>query len=102
VSPAIRRTPPDRQAVSDDDLDGPSSEVRPVVPLLAVPQPTITLNALRSLPLDAASAYLFSLVDGQSTVQTMLDICEPGLTRDEALTVLAHLLELGAIHLRDP
>jgi hypothetical protein len=61
VSPAHRRTPPDQQAVSDDDLDGPTSAVRPIVPLLAVPWLAITVEGLHFLPLDARSAYLLSL-----------------------------------------
>jgi hypothetical protein len=31
----------------------------------------------------------------------ILDICGPELERDEALGLLAHLLQLGAIELRD-
>jgi len=102
VSPAPRRTPPDQQAVSDDDLDGPTSAVRPVVPLFAVPWLAVTLEGLRLLPLDARAAYLLSLVDGRCTVEMILDICAPELERDEALGLLAHLLQVGAIELRDP
>jgi hypothetical protein len=41
-------------------------------------------------------------VDGHCTVETILDICGTELERDEALGILAHLLQLGAIQLRDP
>jgi len=105
VSPANKRTPPDQQAIRDgdlDDLDGPTSEIRPLVPLLAVPWLAITLEGLRFLPLDARAAYLLSLVDGHCTVETILDICVPELEREEALGLLARLIQLGAIELRDP
>ena len=102
MSPANKRTPPDQQAVTDDDLDGPTSEVRPHIPLFAVPWLAITVEGLRSLPLDARAAYLLSLVDGTCTVETILDICVPELERDEALGILARLVQLGAIELRDP
>jgi hypothetical protein len=100
VSPVPRRTPPELEAIGDDDLEGPSSAVRPLVPLYAVPWLAISAVGLRSLPLDARAAYLLSLVDGQCTVELILDICD--MDRDEALGIVAHLLELGAIELRDP
>ena len=102
VSAAPHRTPPDQRAVSDDDLDGPISEVRPHLPLFAVPCLAITVEGLRQLPLDARAAYLLSLVDGHWTVETILDICVPEVERDEALGILAYLVQLGAVELRDP
>jgi hypothetical protein len=88
--------------VSDDVVAGPTSEVRRHLPLCAVPWLAIALEGLRLLPLDARAAYLLSLVDGHRTVETILDICGPELERDEALGILAHLLQLDAIELRDP
>jgi hypothetical protein len=102
VSPAHRRTPADQQAVSDDKLEGPASAVRPIVPLLAVPWLAITVEGLHVLPLDARSAYLLSLVDGQCNVEMILDICAPELTREDALAVFAYFIQLGAIELRHP
>jgi hypothetical protein len=102
VSPANKRTPPDQQAVTDDDLDGPTSEVRAHVPLFAVPRLAVTVEGLRLLPLDARAAYLLSLADGHCTVEEILDICSQELERDDAMGILAHLLQLGAIDLRDP
>ncbi len=97
-----RHTPPEQPAVCDDNLEGPTSAVRPHVPLFAVPWPAMTLDGLRCLPLDARAAYILSLVDGSCTVETLLDVYQPQVARDEALDILAHLLELGAIELRDP
>ena len=102
MSPAHRRTPPDQEAVSDDELEGPASAVRPIVPLFAIPWLAITVEGLHYLPLDARSAYLLSLVDGQCNVEMILDICGPELTREAALEVFAYLMQIGAIELRDP
>jgi hypothetical protein len=100
VSPASKRTPPDLQAVDYDD-DGPTSEIRPLVPLLAVPILAVTVEGLHALPLDSRAAYLLSLVDGHCTVETILDICGPDLWPEEALAILARLVQLGALELRD-
>lgn len=103
MSPAGHRTPPDFEAaVEDDDLDGPTSEVRPHVPLFAVPWLAMTLEGLRFLPLDARAGYILSLVDGHCTVETIVDVSARHVDRNEALGILAHLLQLGAIELRDP
>ncbi len=97
MSPAHRRTPPESKAV-DDELDGPASEVRSVVPLGAIPCLAISVDGLRFLPLDARSAYLLSLMDGHCTVDLILDVCD--MDRDEVLAILSQLLKLGAIKLR--
>jgi hypothetical protein len=101
VSSANRSTPPDFEA-AHDELEGPASEVRPVVPLFAVPWLAVRAEGLRFLPLDARAAYLLSLIDGSCDVEAILDISATELDREEALRILARLLELGAIDLRDP
>jgi hypothetical protein len=50
---------------------------------------------LRRFPLDNVSGFLFSLVDGATTVEAVLDIC--GLPRLLALRHLRSLLERGII-----
>jgi hypothetical protein len=102
VARSNHRTPSGRQAVREDDVAGPRSEVRPHLSLGAVPWLAITAEGLPLLPLDARAAYLLSLVDGHCTVEMILDICGPEVERDGALGLLAHLLQLGAIELRDP
>jgi hypothetical protein len=97
-----RRTPPDREVVSEDELGDPTSEVRPLVPLFAIPWLAVTVEGLHVLPLDARSAYLLSLTDGECSVEMILDICAHELERESALAVFARLLQLGAIELRDP
>lgn len=58
------------------------------------------MEGLRFLPLDSRAAYLLSLLDGYCAVEAILDIC--GIDRDEAPCILAHVLEPGAIALRNP
>jgi hypothetical protein len=93
-----RRTIPDLAPVREE----PHSEVRPLVVLYAVPSLAVTMDDLRFLPLDAREAYLLSLVDGQCTIDVILDICEAELGRDEALGLFARLIQLGVIDLEEP
>ena len=81
--------------------EAPASEVRRRHPLSAVPRLSVTLEGLHSLTLDASTAYLLSLVDGRATVEDILELAREELQRDEALVVLARLVQLGAIELRD-
>jgi hypothetical protein len=90
------------QSASDSDLDGSPSAARPPLPLYAIPWLVVALDGLCVLPLDARSAYLLSLVDGQCSVELILDICQTEVGREEARGALAELLWLGAIELRDP
>jgi hypothetical protein len=84
----------------DDGEPELQSDIRPLVPLYAVPWLALTVEWVRFLPLNSRAAYVLSLVDGQCDVETILDICQIG--REETLGLLAHLLQLGAIELRDP
>jgi hypothetical protein len=85
-----------------DDFDSPASEVRLLVPASSVPRVAMTAPSLRTLPLDGTAGYVLSLVDGCSSVETIFDICAHDLTRAEVLDILARLVQLGAIVLRDP
>ncbi len=102
MAPFNDRTPAAERAVNEGCLAEPTSGVRSHLPLFAVPWLSVTVDGLPFLKLDARAAYLLSLVDGHCTVEMILDICRPELERDEALHLLAHLLQLGAIGLRDP
>lgn len=76
--------------------------IRPPVPLGATPSLAMTVEGLHFLSLDARTAYVLSLVDGRCDVAMILDLVGRELTRDDALDILAHLLNLGAIELREP
>jgi hypothetical protein len=96
-APTIQHTP-ELTAASDDDA-APVYEERPLVPLARIPWLAVTAEGLRFLPLDAEAAYLLSLVDGRTTFEAILDICDMG--RHVALLVLMHLLRVGAIELSE-
>jgi hypothetical protein len=96
-----------RQAARDSarglkvaDARATDSDVRPVVPLYAVPWLVVTFDELRRMPLDSRSGFVVSRIDGQCSVEVLLDLC--GLGEDETLAILAQLLRLEAIELRDP
>jgi len=97
---AIRR---DLKAIDEGDLApliAPIAEVRPRMPLGAVPRLAVTAEGLHILPLDSRAAYLLSLLDGRCNLDTVLDLCD--MARDEAVSILTHLIQLGAIELDHP
>ncbi|MGH7294475.1 MAG: hypothetical protein ACRELB_06070 [Polyangiaceae bacterium] len=91
-----------RQAARDSEreIEVTASDVRPLVPLHAVPWLIVTYDALRTMPLDSRAGFVVSRIDGQCTVEVLLDLC--GLREDETLRILAALVRLGAIELHDP
>jgi hypothetical protein len=55
-----------------------------------------------SLSVVGLVAALLSVIDGHATVEMLLDVSSSELARDNALGILAHLLQLGAVELREP
>jgi hypothetical protein len=91
---------PDLDAVDEGDLAAfiaPIAEIRPAMPLGAVPRLAVTAEGLHLLPLDSRAAYLLSLVDGRCTINTVLENSD--MARHEAVSILTRLLQLGAIEL---
>jgi len=84
---------------SEREFEAASSDIRPIVPLHAVPWLIVTLDEVRELPLDPRAGLLLSLMDGRSTVEMILDMV--GLPEDEAIAVLAKMVELEVIELHD-
>lgn len=84
---------------SDREFAAAESDVRLRIPLEAVPWLVMTYDQLRTLPLDSRAGFVISLVDGRCTVEMMFDLC--GMSEDETLDILAELLRLGAIELRE-
>ncbi len=84
---------------SEREFETASSDVRPLMPLHAVPWLIMTLDQVKALPLDARAGRLLSLVDGRATIEMILDMS--GIREDEAVDILARMLELGAIELHD-
>jgi hypothetical protein len=85
---------------SERRFETASSDVRPLVPLSAVPWLVVTFEDLRRLPLDARAGFVVSRIDGRSSVEMLLDLC--ALPEGETLDIVAELVRLGAIELRDP
>lgn len=61
----------------------------------AVPRVAVSPAELRALPLDHRAGFLVWLVDGQNTIETILDACPIG--RDHALAILGVLAAHGVI-----
>jgi len=84
---------------SDREFEAASSDIRPIVPLHAVPWLIVTMDQAKELPLDSRAGLLLSLIDGRSTVEMILDMA--GLPEDEAIAVLTKMVELEVIELHD-
>jgi hypothetical protein len=67
--------------------------------VFAVPWLVVTYDELQRLPLHPRAGFVVSLIDGRCTVEMLLDVS--GMREDETLDILAELLRLGAIELRD-
>jgi hypothetical protein len=91
----------DRLLASDSEreFEAASSDIRPLVPLHAVPWLIMTLDQVRLMPLDSRAGRVLSLIDGRSTTEMILDMS--GIQEDEAVAILARMLELGVIEIRD-
>jgi hypothetical protein len=70
------------------------------LPLEGVPCVIRTLAELRSFPLESRDAFVLSLVDGNTTVETILDLA--GLPEDETFDILGKLVDLGALGVHPP
>lgn len=82
---------------SEREFEAASSDIRPLIPMVAVPWLVMTLDQVKALPLDQRAGRVLSLVDGRSSVEMILDMS--GIREDEVIGILAHLLELGVIEL---
>ena len=60
-----------------------------------VPRLRVSPRALRELPLDHRAGFLVWLIDGTSTVETILDACP--IRHDHALAILRLLAAHGVI-----
>lgn len=97
--PLPRRDRPTLPNIGRGHVDDTPSDVRPIVPFRAVPWLVVTHDELRRMPLDSRSGFLVSLIDGRCTVEMLLDVA--GLPEDDVIAMLAQLVRLGAIELRD-
>jgi len=77
-------------------------EAMPEIPRTAIPIVVMTRSEILALPLDHRAGFMLTRIDGNSTVQQILDVA--AMDADEALAVLENLLALGALALapKDP
>jgi hypothetical protein len=73
----------------------PSGTFRRRLTLDAVPRVAVSPKALRDLPLDHRAGFLVWLIDGMSSVESILDACP--MTREHALAMLGVLAAHGVI-----
>jgi hypothetical protein len=66
-------------------------------PLTQVPKLDLSDSEIRWLGLDHRAGFVLSQIDGQSSVEELVDIC--GMSRLELFKTLIELLNRGAIHL---
>lgn len=66
--------------------------------LQQVAELAIDRDELQWLSLDHRAGFILSLVDGQLTIDDLLDIC--GMQRLDALQIVAELVEKKVLHLR--
>ncbi len=99
MSAAERRPTPTALRASHAAFEEHGSGILPRLPASAIPRLAMGVDGLRHVPLDASSAYLLSLVDGRSTVATIVDVCDGELSESDALARLAELIRYGAIEL---
>lgn len=73
--------------------------VRPpaFLPMDAVPLLAVGLSELRTFSLDPSAGFLVSLIDGMTTVETLLDLC--CIPSDEALARLNDLVRQRIVKL---
>jgi hypothetical protein len=59
------------------------------------PRVIMTPSLVRELPIDPRVAFLLSRIDGQSSVETLVDVT--GFDAAEVVSIVARLIQLGAI-----
>ena len=81
-----------RRAERDLDVGG---AVRGGLLAGAVPRVLVSTDRIRELPISCREAFVLSLVDGASSVETLFDIS--GLSEEETAAILDKLVALGAV-----
>jgi len=71
---------------------------RSAAPLDKVPWLVMDYDQLRGLGLDEGEAFVLSLLDGRSSVRSVVRMT--GWPASKALRTIAHLVALGALELR--
>lgn len=88
VAPSERPARPERSTANALERVG-------LPPPSAIPKLTRSVNSLTSLPIDPRSAFVATQIDGQTTVENILDLGT--MPRSEALAALVRLVKLGVV-----
>ncbi len=99
--PALRAPIPREEPTPARDDDDPAKTPRPVdggIALAGVPRLVAPPERLKALPLDHKAGFVLACIDGESTVQTLIDVS--GLPPVEVVHTLERLVELGIVLVR--
>jgi hypothetical protein len=92
---------PTRPSMPRSRADGPSGPSLPTLTLASfarVPLVMMTSQEVREAKLDVASAFVLGLLDGEITVESVLDVCP--LPTHHVLRILTELIEAKVVALR--
>jgi hypothetical protein len=109
IPPAARRTVPDipvthtqpsfaRPAAGAAPPVRSSRSVLTQLSFDAVAYVTLTAQEIKRRPIDPHQAFVIGLIDGRSTIESVLDTCP--LSTHQVLRILGELLREGVIALR--
>jgi hypothetical protein len=102
--PALGRARRDAKTIpreDDDDTNEPAATPRPVdggIALESVPKLVAAPEKLVGLPLDHRAGFVLACIDGESTVQTIIDVS--ALPPHDVVLTLERLVELGVLVVR--
>jgi hypothetical protein len=86
----------DGRSYEDRDESATQPEIPPAANHLArVPRVAMKSRELSLLPLDHREGFLLSMIDGRTSIETILDVC--AMPADEALQLLEGLADRGVI-----
>jgi hypothetical protein len=67
------------------------------MPLSAIPRRVMADKDLLGLPLDHRAGFVLALIDGATSIRTIIDLC--GMPQDELIHLVERLLMLQVIEL---
>jgi len=73
----------------------PITSIRRREPWTGIPRVLMVPALVRELPIDPRVAFVLSHIDGQSSLETLIDLT--GFERAEVISILGRLVRLGAI-----
>jgi hypothetical protein len=84
-----------RPSIREDDVGAAAMKLGSGAPLTARPRLARSRKELETAPIDHREAFVLSLIDGKTTVQSLVDVA--ALPEKDVLAILARLRRLGII-----